>query len=116
MQQNARDELKMFSQARGAPLSELPGYAYDARGGQGITVYVIDSGINPNHEVRGTYYQESAIELVSRNSEICTETYAGSIYQVNHILKVITKVMGLVLPRKLRVRRMGWQRVPTLLW
>jgi cerevisin len=63
MQQDARDELKMISQARGASLSELPGYAYDSRGGRGITVYVIDSGINPNHEVRGTYYQESAIEL-----------------------------------------------------
>ena len=51
MQQHAHDDLKMYSQARGAPLSSLPGYAYDARGGRGITVYLIDSGINPNHEV-----------------------------------------------------------------
>ena len=52
MQQDARDELKMFSQARDArSLSALPGYAYDARGGQGITVYVVDTGINPDHPV-----------------------------------------------------------------
>jgi hypothetical protein len=59
MQQNARDDLKMISQARGASLSELPGYAYDSRGGRGITVYVIDTGINPNHQVRVTHYHES---------------------------------------------------------
>jgi len=51
MQQDARDELKIFSQARGARLSALPGYAYDARGGQGITVYVMDTRINPDHPV-----------------------------------------------------------------
>jgi hypothetical protein len=54
MQQDARDELKVISQSRGASLSELPGYAYDSRGGRGITVYVIDTGINPDHEVRVT--------------------------------------------------------------
>ena len=49
MQQDARDDLKMFSQARGARFaSALPGYAYDSRGGQGITVYVIDTGVNPD--------------------------------------------------------------------
>ena len=47
----ARDELRVFSQARGAWPQDLPGYAYDSRGGQGITVYIIDSGINPDHEV-----------------------------------------------------------------
>jgi subtilisin family serine protease len=51
------DDLKMFSQARGASLSGLPGYAYDSMGGQGITVYVIDTGINPNHPVSVTDYQ-----------------------------------------------------------
>ncbi len=56
MQQDARDELKMFSQARGAPLSELPGYAYDSRGGLGITVYVMDTGITPGHPVSVTDY------------------------------------------------------------
>ena len=54
MQQDAGDELKVFSQARGALLSELPGYAYDARGGRGITVYVIDTGITPDHPVSAT--------------------------------------------------------------
>ena len=56
MQQNARDDLKVISQARGASLAELPGYAYDARGGRGITVYVIDTGVNPNHRVGVTDY------------------------------------------------------------
>jgi len=57
MQQDARDELKVISQARGAPLAGLPGYAYDSRGGRGITVYVIDTGINPDHPVSATDYQ-----------------------------------------------------------
>ena len=57
MQQGARDELKMFSQARGAYLSGLPGYAYDSRAGQGLTVYVVDTGINPNHPVSVRDYQ-----------------------------------------------------------
>jgi len=59
MQQDARDDLKMFSQAlateeRAAQLSELPSYAYDARGGWGITGYVIDTEINTNHPVSVT--------------------------------------------------------------
>ena len=59
MQQDARDELRVISQARGATLSELPGYAYDSRGGRGITVYIIDTGINPDHIVSLTDYQQS---------------------------------------------------------
>jgi hypothetical protein len=51
------DELKMFSQARGARLSQLSGYAFDSIGGQGITVYVLDKGVNPNHPVSVTNYQ-----------------------------------------------------------
>ena len=57
MQQDARDDLKVISQAEGALLSELPGYAYDSRGGRGITVYVIDTGINPNHPVSVPDYE-----------------------------------------------------------
>src|SRR6266545_348980 len=57
LQRNARNELKMFSQASDVSLSELPGYAYDSMGGRGITVYVIDTGINPNHPVSATNYQ-----------------------------------------------------------
>ena len=58
MQRDALNDLKMFSQARGArPLSELPGYAYDARGGRGITVYVVDTGIKPDHPVSATDHQ-----------------------------------------------------------
>ena len=101
MQQDARDELKVISQSSGAPLSELPGYAYDARGGRGITVYVVDTGINTNHIV--SLVNSSTVNknsLVSRNSEICLEAYVGSIYQVNHRPKVTTLVMGLVLPQR----------------
>jgi len=67
MQQNARDNLKMFSQARGAPLAALPGYAYNSRDGQGITVYVMDSRLYPAHPVSVTEYQLS-VRLISRNS------------------------------------------------
>jgi len=56
MQQDAPDELKVISQAKGASIG-LPGYAYDARGGRGITVYVMDTGINPDHPVGVTDYQ-----------------------------------------------------------
>jgi len=54
MQQTILDELKMFSQAPGASLSELTGYTFDSMGGQGITVYVVDTGIDPNHQVSVT--------------------------------------------------------------
>jgi len=57
MQQDARDELKVISQAQGALLSDLPGYAYDSRGGRGITVYVMDTGINQDHPVSVADYQ-----------------------------------------------------------
>ena len=58
MQQDARNELKMFSQASDdAKVSELPGYAYDSTGGRGITVYIIDTGIKPDHPVSVTDYQ-----------------------------------------------------------
>ena len=54
MQQTILDELKMFSQAPGASLSELTGYAFDSMSGRGITVYIIDTGIVPNHPVSVT--------------------------------------------------------------
>jgi subtilisin family serine protease len=57
MQEDAYDDLMVISQASGALLEDLPGYAYDSVGGQGITVYVVDSGINPAHEVSVTDYQ-----------------------------------------------------------
>jgi len=58
IQPDAPDELKVFSQAANAPLPGLPGYAYDSMGGRGITVYVVDTGINPDHQVSVTdYYQ-----------------------------------------------------------
>src|SRR5438309_5189156 len=107
MQQAARDELKMFSQARGArSLAELPGYAYDSRGGQGITVYIMDTGINPNHPVSCDRlyinYSQRGGSLISRNSQICKEAYVGSISQMNHGSKLIPRkmAMALVLPQK----------------
>jgi len=57
VQQNPPEDLKLFSQARGALLSELTGYAYDSRSGQGITVYTIDTGLNPQHSVSVTNYR-----------------------------------------------------------
>jgi len=103
MQTDAQDDLKIISQARGAPLSALPAYVYDARGGQGVAVYIIDTGINPNHPVRVADYQLSLRLSHSnfRNSEIChKEGYVGSIYRVNHGSKLMNMVMELVLPQK----------------
>jgi hypothetical protein len=57
MQDDAFDDLVVISQASGAPLDDLLGYAYDSMGGQGITVYVLDSGLYPAHEVSVTDYQ-----------------------------------------------------------
>ena len=57
LQATRYDELKVFSQARGVSLSQVPGYTFDSMGGQGITVYDIDTGINPNHPVSVTDYQ-----------------------------------------------------------
>jgi len=54
MQQTILDELKMVSQAPGASLLDLAGYAFDSVGGRGITVYVIDTGIYLNHRVSVT--------------------------------------------------------------
>jgi len=51
IQPNPPEDLKLFSQARGASLSALTGYVYDSMGGQGVTVYVIDTGLNPQHSV-----------------------------------------------------------------
>jgi hypothetical protein len=49
------EELRMVSQARGArSLAALPGYVFDSMSGMGITVYVIDTGINPHHPVSVT--------------------------------------------------------------
>jgi subtilisin family serine protease len=52
VQATALEELRQISQARGArSLEALPGYAFDSVSGMGITVYVIDTGINPHHPV-----------------------------------------------------------------
>ncbi|KAL0936787.1 subtilase [Colletotrichum truncatum] len=34
----------------GAKLDEMPGYAYPKEAGEGVTVYLIDSGANPDHD------------------------------------------------------------------
>jgi subtilisin family serine protease len=55
IQATTLEELRQISQARGArSLEALPGYAFDSVSGMGITVYVIDTGINPNHPVSMT--------------------------------------------------------------
>jgi len=57
MQHDAFDDLMVISQASGAEIEDLPGYAYDSMGGQGITVYVFDSGLYQAHEVSVTDYE-----------------------------------------------------------
>ncbi|KAK2050944.1 subtilisin-like protein, partial [Colletotrichum caudatum] len=46
LQSNAVNELKVISQPPGTRLSELPGYAYADEAGKGITIYVLDTGVN----------------------------------------------------------------------
>lgn len=50
----APPELRLVSQPQSQPdldLDKLQNYVYDDKGGQGVTVYVIDSGVNLNHPV-----------------------------------------------------------------
>ncbi|KAK1574358.1 uncharacterized protein LY79DRAFT_566041, partial [Colletotrichum navitas] len=46
LQSDAVDELKVISQPAGANLAELPGYGYAQEGGKGVTIYVVDTGVN----------------------------------------------------------------------
>lgn len=51
-QRDAKDELKVVSQPEGIDLSSLDGYTYDSTAGEGITVYVVDTGAhikNPDY-------------------------------------------------------------------
>lgn len=51
-QTDALDELKVISQAEGIPLADTKGYKYDDKAGEGIWIYVIDTGANKDHPVR----------------------------------------------------------------
>ncbi|KAK1999911.1 subtilisin-like protein [Colletotrichum falcatum] len=49
LQSDAVDELKVISQPAGANLAELPGYGYASEAGKGVTIYVVDTGVNGNN-------------------------------------------------------------------
>ncbi|KAK2023989.1 subtilisin-like protein [Colletotrichum zoysiae] len=46
LQSDAVNSLKVISQPAGAKLTELPGYGYAEEAGKGVTIYVIDTGVN----------------------------------------------------------------------
>ncbi|OHE99271.1 hypothetical protein CORC01_05312 [Colletotrichum orchidophilum] len=46
LQYNAVDELKVISQPSGASIANLPGFGYASEAGKGVTIYVIDNGVN----------------------------------------------------------------------
>lgn len=47
---NAPIELRTVSQPKGADVYDLNGYKYNTKGGRGITVYIIDSGMNMEND------------------------------------------------------------------
>ncbi|GJD02248.1 alkaline proteinase [Colletotrichum higginsianum] len=49
LQSDAVDELKVVSQPPGSNLKDLPGYRYASEAGKGVTIYVMDSGANPQN-------------------------------------------------------------------
>ncbi|KAK6225204.1 alkaline proteinase [Colletotrichum tabaci] len=49
LQSDAVDELKIVSQPPGSNLKDLPGYRYASEAGKGVTIYVMDSGANPQN-------------------------------------------------------------------
>jgi hypothetical protein len=51
LQENALPELRVISQPPAVPLDTLSGFAYNSTAGKDITVYIMDSGANPDHRV-----------------------------------------------------------------
>lgn len=51
IQENAVDDLLTISQPEGVPFDELPGFTYSPEAGYGITVYIIDTGIDESDQV-----------------------------------------------------------------
>ncbi|KAJ0164916.1 Subtilisin-like protease 2 [Colletotrichum tanaceti] len=51
LQTSALGELNLISQAPpgSVPAEDLPGFAYAAEAGRGVTIYVVDFGVNINH-------------------------------------------------------------------
>lgn len=49
-QDNAGSDLRLIAQQKGIPLDWVNGFIYDDSAGEGITVYVVDSGLEKDHE------------------------------------------------------------------
>ena len=48
-QYSAPDELLFVSQPPGVALAQVPYYGYDSKAGEGIEIFIIDSGANPSN-------------------------------------------------------------------
>jgi hypothetical protein len=51
LQTNAFFDLLVISQPLGRAFLDLPGYAYNSTAGEGITVFIIDTGVNTDNSV-----------------------------------------------------------------
>jgi subtilisin family serine protease len=63
IQENAPRELRVVSQAPGQSIDDLEDYFYEDVGGEGVTIYVLDSGLNQNHPVRPSSFRAGFLGL-----------------------------------------------------
>lgn len=75
-QNNAVPELRFVSQPQGVPIANIGAYVYDSVGGQGITVYVIDTGANKAnpelHSMPGMYQLLRPVQTqLTNEQEVC---------------------------------------------
>lgn len=61
LQTNARLDLRIVSQPPGRNIGAVRGFGYDSRAGEGISVYVIEWGVNTIHPVSAFSKNQSCI-------------------------------------------------------
>ena len=63
IQEDPPSHLKWSSVAPGQLMSDSQGFAYDDSAGEGITVYIVDSGFNPSNPVRALLLRKPALRI-----------------------------------------------------
>lgn len=53
------DDLKIVSQPPGTDIDDLPGFGYAEEAGEGVTIYVLDTGVQEHHNV--SYYTRAEV-------------------------------------------------------
>jgi len=90
-QRKAPRHLSIISQV-GGDIRNLPGYAYDSKAGEGITVYVVEAGTNILHPVvssKPLIYIRTLSNKV-RNGQICQGREGG--FTLRKITKGLTQI------------------------